>query len=195
MLTDRFAEALVCAENLHRRQTRKGNDIPYVAHLLTVCATVLEWGGDEDAAIAALLHDAPEDQGGEACLRDIEARFGTRVAGIVAACSDSLTETKEDKGPWKPRKQAHLPHLAEMTADTALVVAADKLHNLTAMNRDLRQQGPSTLARFSGTPAELLWYYAGIADLLGRFRTTVPVEEVTRAVKEFAALSNQDMPG
>src|ERR1700743_2476863 len=104
MLTDRFADALTYAERLHRTQVRKGNDIPYVAHLLAVCSIVLEWGGNEDIAIAALLHDAAEDQGGEPTLAEIRRRFGNRVADAVFACSDSLTATKGAKAPWRERK-------------------------------------------------------------------------------------------
>ena len=164
MLTDKFSEALVYAERLHRRQRRKGNDIPYVAHLLAVSATVLEHGGDEDTAIAALLHDAVEDQGGVKTLREIEAKFGPRVARIVEACTDSLCEDPAEKAPWEDRKRAHLAHLAHADADVALVTAADKLH------------GPATLARFKAGPDRQLWYFREVAKALGRHRATAPVE-------------------
>jgi (p)ppGpp synthase/HD superfamily hydrolase len=147
MLTDRFAEALTYAERLHRKQTRKGNDIPYVAHLMAVSATVLEWGGDEDIAIAALLHDAVEDQGGVDTLREIEARFGGRVAGIVMGCTDSTSSDLAAKAPWEERKRHHVAELAQASPDIALVTAADKLHNLTAMIRDVRKHGPATMRR------------------------------------------------
>jgi (p)ppGpp synthase/HD superfamily hydrolase len=106
------------------------NDIPYVAHLLAVCATVLEWGGDEDVAIAALLHDAVEDQGGLPTLKAIEEKFGARVARIVATCTDSTSSDPTAKPDWEVRKRAHIAKLATVDADVALVTAADKLHNL-----------------------------------------------------------------
>src|SRR5277367_136748 len=113
MLTDRFADALTYAEHLHRRQVRKGNDIPYVAHLLAVCSIVLEWGGDEDTAIAALLHDAVEDQGGEPILLRIRQHFGIRAAHIVLTCSDSVTANKSNKAPWQERKISQVKKLRE----------------------------------------------------------------------------------
>jgi (p)ppGpp synthase/HD superfamily hydrolase len=93
VLTDRFDRALLYATHVHGGQVRKGTSTPHVAHLLAVAATVLEYGGDEDLAIAGLLHDSVEDQGGRARLEDVRNRFGERVARIVAACSDSLADT------------------------------------------------------------------------------------------------------
>ena len=113
-LTDRFERALVYAAQVHGGQTRKGSTTPYLAHLLAVAATVLEYGGDEDSAIGALLHDAAEDQGGRARLADIRGRFGGRVAEIVAACSDSLEESGKAKPEWRLRKTAYIDHLGEM---------------------------------------------------------------------------------
>jgi (p)ppGpp synthase/HD superfamily hydrolase len=180
MLTDRFSEALTYAEKLHRTQTRKGNDIPYVAHLLAVAATVLEWGGDEDVAIAALLHDAVEDQGGEQTAEVIRACFGDRVADIVLACTDSHSADPSKKEPWELRKRHHLESLATANADVALVTAADKLHNLTAMIRDVRRDGPGTLDRFN-RPELLVWYYTAIADALAHHSASAPVNEIREA--------------
>ena len=113
ILTDRFDRALLYATHVHGGQVRKGTSTPYVAHLLAVSATVLEYGGDEDLAIAALLHDSVEDQGGKARLEDVRNRFGDRVARVVAACSDSLADTAkgERKADWQKRKEAYLAHL------------------------------------------------------------------------------------
>src|SRR5215475_4004969 len=113
VLTDRFDRALVYATHVHGGQVRKGTSIPYIAHLLAVSATVLEYGGDEDLAIAALLHDSVEDQGGKARLEDVRNRFGERVAQIVKACSDSLADTAkgEPKAHWQERKESYLAHL------------------------------------------------------------------------------------
>jgi (p)ppGpp synthase/HD superfamily hydrolase len=182
MLTDRFADALTFAEGLHREQTRKGNDIPYVAHLMAVAATVLEWGGDEETAIAALLHDAVEDQGGLETATRIRERFGDRVAGIVLACTDSVEVDPADKAPWEARKQKYVAKLASVNADVALVTASDKLHNLTAMIRDVRREGPATLKRFGAAPDRLLWYYTSVATALEAHAGTTPIDELLDGV-------------
>jgi hypothetical protein len=188
MLTDRFAAVLAYAERLHRSQTRKGNTIPYITHLMAVCATVLEWGGDEDAAIAGLLHDAVEDQGGLERLADIRARFGDRVADAVAACSDSTTADKEKKAPWRQRKTTHLDHLKQADAMVALVTAADKLHNLNAIIRDVRYYGPATLGRFHAGPEEQVWYFRSVAAALAGYRDIAPVAEIEQGVAVLAGL-------
>lgn len=187
MLTDRFADALVFAEALHRRQTRKGNDVPYVAHLMAVAATVLEWGGDEDTAIAALLHDAVEDQGGLATAERIRDRFGPRVADMVLACTDSFSEDPVQKAPWEERKRHHIEKLRTAGRDVALVTAADKLHNLTAIIRDVRQHGPGTLDRFNA-PTRLVWYFEQVAEALDGHSETVPVAEIRDGARTLAAL-------
>src|SRR5271157_5627946 len=105
MLTSRFDDAFRYAHFLHRAQTRKGTAIPYISHLMGVAALVIEHGGDEDQAIAALLHDGPEDQGGRATLTDIERRFGAGVAKIDSDCTDAWTEPKPE---WRLRKEAYL---------------------------------------------------------------------------------------
>ena len=193
-LTDRFSDALTFAERLHRTQTRKGNDIPYVAHLMAVCATVLEWGGDEDTAIAALLHDAVEDQGGLPTLRTIEEQFGPRVAKIVAACTDSTSVDPTTKPDWEVRKRAHIAKLATIDADVALVTAADKLHNLTAIIRDVRQQGPATMSRFNAKPDRLVWYFVSVAVAISQHRAVAPVGEIEEGVQVLASLVNLAVP-
>lgn len=187
MLTERFSEALVLAEGLHRRQTRKGNDIPYVAHLLAVAATVLEWGGDEETAMAALLHDAVEDQGGEATADMIRARFGDRVADLVLHCTDSTSADADAKGPWLERKTAYLDRLAHADAGAALITAADKLHNITAIVRDVRTYGAQTLQRFA-EPTRLVWYYRSVATALEPHRNVLPLRELDAGVAELAGL-------
>lgn len=187
MLTERFSEALVLAERLHRRQTRKGNDIPYVAHLMAVTATVLEWGGDEDTAMAGLLHDAVEDQGGEETADRIRARFGDRVADLVLHCTDSTTADPDAKGPWLERKRACLERLAHADGAVALITAADKLHNITAIIRDVRAHGPGTLQRFA-EPARLVWYYRSVADALRPHAATVPLGELSVGIGELEDL-------
>lgn len=155
-LGPRFEEALAYAARLHANQRRKLSDTPYVAHLLAVAAIVLEYGGDEDEAIAALLHDAVEDQGGHAVLGEIEKRFGQRVARIVDDCSDAHVSPKP---PWRERKERHLIRLAAASDSARLVIAADKLHNLRSLVRDYRSQGSELWTWFSGGRDGTLWYY------------------------------------
>ncbi len=126
LLNERFDQALNYAIQLHADQLRKGSGVPYLAHLLSVTALVLEDGGSEDEAIAALLHDAVEDQGGLATLEEIRSKFGTHVADIVAGCTDSF---EDPRPPWKQRKDRYLQHLAQATPEVRRVSLADKLHN------------------------------------------------------------------
>jgi len=168
VLTDRFDRALLYATHVHGGQVRKGTSTPYVAHLLTVAATVLEYGGDEDLAIAALLHDSVEDQGGKARLNDVHNRFGGRVARIVEACSDSLADTAkgERKAHWQERKDAYLAHLRTADEDILWVSLADKVHNARAILRDLRKPdiADKVWARFSQPQEQTLWYYRSLAN-------------------------------
>src|SRR5215472_12662972 len=169
VLTDRFDRALLYATHVHGGQVRKETSTPYVAHLLAVSATVLEYGGDEDLAIAALLHDSVEDQGGKARLNDIRNRFGEGVARIVEACSDSLADTGkgEQKAHWRERKEAYLAHLRTADEDTLWVSLADKVHNARTILRDLRKPdiGEKVWARFSVDKEQTLWYYHSLAQI------------------------------
>jgi (p)ppGpp synthase/HD superfamily hydrolase len=141
ILTDRFDRALLYATHVHGGQARKGTSTPYLAHLLAVAATVLEYGGSEDRAIAGLLHDAAEDQGGEPRLADIRNRFGDRVANIVHACSDSIAAAGQQKEDWRTRKMRYIEHLKTVDRDTRLVSLSDKVHNARSILRDLRKTG------------------------------------------------------
>ena len=178
-LTERFDEALQLAAQLHRDQKRKGTQIPYVSHLLGVASITLELGGDEDQAIAALLHDAVEDQGGQETAQLIRKRFGDRVAGIVLACSDSEAEPKP---PWKDRKLAYLEAMETKPEDALLVTLADKTHNARCIVQDLNEHGPQVWDRFNAREDGTKWYYASLADKFdrllggagaGRFRAIV----------------------
>jgi (p)ppGpp synthase/HD superfamily hydrolase len=162
-LTDRFAQAVGYASALHATQIRKGTRVPYVAHLLGVASLVLEAGGDEDMAIGGLLHDAAEDQGGEARLHDIEARFGAVVAGYVRSCSDSLVADRRHKAPWAERKRAYLDHLAQSDVKTVTVSMADKVHNARSIITDLHN-GSWVFDKFSATADETVGYYAACLD-------------------------------
>lgn len=163
MLTHRYDDALGYAARLHRDQRRKGSGIPYISHLLSVSALVLEYGGDEDQAIGGLLHDAVEDQGGQKTAREIDSLFGSRVVQIVQDCSDSDGDTK---APWKPRKLAYLAGIASKSEDAVLVTACDKLHNATTILFDLQTIGPDVFNRFTARRDGTLWYYHELARAL-----------------------------
>lgn len=190
-LTERFEQALAFSTSLHRNQRRKGTDIPYVSHLLGVASIALEMGADEDQAIAALLHDAVEDQGGAVCLAEIRKRYGDRVAGIVSDCTDADTEPKP---PWRARKEAYIASLAHKHADSLLVSLADKTHNARAILDDLAVHGPTLWERFTGRRDGSLWYYDELAKA---FRTYLPgpaadrlefvVQEMHRAAIDLSA--------
>ena len=165
-LGPRFSAALTLAAEWHGAQYRKGTGIPYVAHLLAVAALALEHGASEDTAIAALLHDAVEDQGGAATLQRIRERFGDAVAGIVAACSDTDVEPKP---PWRERKEAYVAAIAHKSPEACLVSLADKVHNARAILLDLRTHGDAVWSRFTGGRDGTLWYYRALcAAFAGR---------------------------
>ena len=162
---DRVEEAMLLASRWHRGQTRKGTDVPYLFHLLAVAALVAENGGDEDQVVAALLHDAIEDAGGDAAREEIRRRFGADVASIVDGCTDADTVPKP---PWRSRKERFVAGLADASPRVRLVVAADKLHNAESTLRDLKRSGPSVWSRFRGGRDGTLWYYAAVLEALGQ---------------------------
>ncbi len=162
-MTERFDNALVFACRLHRGQARKVSGVAYISHLLAVAALAIEAGGDEDEAIAALLHDAVEDQGGAATREKIRARFGARVAAIVDGCSDT---DRMPKPPWKQRKRAHVAGLADAGPSVLLVVSADKLHNARSLLAAYRETGEAIWKQFRGGRQGTLWYYRAAADAI-----------------------------
>ncbi|HUG80271.1 MAG TPA: HD domain-containing protein [Bryobacterales bacterium] len=169
-LTIRFDEALAYAAELHRGQRRKASGVPYISHLLAVTATVIEHGGGEDEAIAALLHDAVEDQGGPATREQIRLRFGERVAAIVDGCTDTDIVPKP---PWQARKTAFIETLRMANASVHLVVAADKLHNAGSTLADYRRLGDEVWDRFNGGRDGTLWYYRSAVDTLDKAPRTL----------------------
>ena len=187
ILTERFEDALRYAAHLHARQKRKGTSIPYVAHLLSVTSLVLENGGDEDQAIAALLHDAVEDQGGLPTLREIRRLFGERVARIVDGCTDAYVHPKP---PWRKRKEDYLAHLRHAEADVRLVSLADKLHNARSILRDLRRDGPQSLSRFNGGRSGTLWYYRSLVTIFQELDDSLMVAELAEVVAEIEVTLN-----
>lgn len=187
MLSARFDVALSFAARLHAGQVRKGTEIPYVAHLLAVASLVLEHGGNEDEAIAALLHDAIEDQGGAATREVIRRLFGEVVTEIVNGCTDTEVTPKP---PWRARKEAYVAHVRLASPSVRLVSAADKLHNARSVLMDLRVLGEDVWSRFKGGREGTLWYYRALVRAYrdGGGGSSTLVEELDRVVTEIEAL-------
>lgn len=180
LLSDRFTAALCYAAELHRSQARKGTRIPYLSHLLAVGSLVLEHGGTEDEAIAALLHDAVEDQGGAATGEEIRRRFGDAVYAIVQGCTDTDITPKP---PWRARKEAYLARLGRASDSVLLVSAADKLHNARTVLEAYRSCGEQVWERFRGGKVGTLWYYHA---LIGVFQSAASSARTVAIVEEFA---------
>ena len=179
-LTERFDEAFRYAHEAHAAQTRKGTEAPYVGHLMGVASIVLDDGGSEDEAIAALLHDTAEDQGGRDRLDDIRRRFGDAVARIVEDCTDSWDTPKP---PWAERKQAYVRHARKLSGASLRVSAADKVHNAYAILRDLRNSGERVWERFSAAPDDVIAYYEGLVRAYREAGGGPLVDELDRIVR------------
>ena len=183
-LTSRFEEALTFAAQLHSKQTRKGTTIPYIAHLLAVASLVITHGGDEDEAIAALLHDAVEDCGPHT--RDIiRRRFSEQIMSIVEGCTDTDVTPKP---AWRERKERYLNHLGVASPSVQLVAAADKLDNVRAIVSDFREIGPTIWERFNAGKQDQLWFYRGCVSALQHGGRNSIVLELDRAVREMEQL-------
>jgi (p)ppGpp synthase/HD superfamily hydrolase len=181
-LSKLYDEALLYASDLHRMQVRKGSGTPYIAHLLSVSSRVLSAGGTEVQAIAGLLHDAAEDQGGQATLDDVRRRFGSDVAQIVADCTDSWSEPKP---AWRPRKELYLSLLPKKAITSLLVSLADKVDNAEAILNDYRNIGDNLWGRFTGGREGTIWYYRGLSEI---FSTALPgalARQLALTVSEF----------
>jgi len=191
-LTGRFLAAVALAEHVHGHERRTGTDIPYLAHLLVVTGLVLEDGGDEDQAIAAMLHDAVEDGGGRAMLERIAGSFGPRVAEIVEGCSDSVDVDPTES--WIERKRRYLAHLPEVSDGAILRVAlADKVHSARSIVRDYREEGHALRERFTHkTARDQLWYYGGLLTFFEHRRPGPLTQDLRRAVGELAWLVASD---
>ena len=185
---EKFGEALSYAARVHRHQRRKGTQVPYVTHLLAVAAIVGENGGTEDEVVAALLHDAPEDQGGETRLAEIRERFGAEVSDIVAGNSDTYQEAKP---PWRGRKERYVAHVARAPHSVRLVSAADKLHNARSVLADLRCLGDDLWPRFNGGREGTLWYYRALVEAFRSAGSNPVVEELDRVVGELERLARK----
>lgn len=185
-LGPRFLRAFEFAAENHSGQTRKASTIPYIAHLMGVASLVLEAGGDEDLAIAALLHDVVEDCGGMPMLKEVGRRFGKRVAKVVDGCTDADTDPKP---PWRARKENYIRHLKKAGADTRLVSAADKLNNVRSILSDYRAIGESVWSRFTGGREGTLWYYRTLRDQFLRRPRNRITRELELAVNELETLA------
>jgi len=185
---EQFGEALSYAAQVHRDQRRKGTQVPYVTHLLAVAAIVGENGGTEEEVVAALLHDAPEDQGGEDRLQDIRDRFGDEVAGIVAGNTDTF---EDPKPPWRERKERYVARIAHEPESVRLVSAADKLHNARSILAGLRSVGDELWQRFNGGRDGTLWYYRALVEAFETAGSNPVVEELDRVVAEMERLSDK----
>ena len=185
---EKFEGALTYAARVHRDQRRKGTQVPYIIHLLAVAAIVGENGGTEEEVVAALLHDAPEDQGGEARLEDIRKKFGEGVADIVAGNTDTF---ENPKPPWRERKERYVARIAHEPESVRLVSAADKLHNARSILADLRSSGDELWQRFNGGKEGTLWYYRALVEAFETAGSNPVVEELDRVVAEMEHLSGK----
>ena len=197
-LGPRLQRAFHYAAEKHAGQTRKQSAVPYLSHLMAVASLVLEAGGDEDMAIAALLHDVVEDCGGMPRLREVRKKFGLRVAKIVEGCTDSFGEPKAE---WVDRKQGYLREVKHADRETRLVSASDKLHNVRTILADYRQQGEAIWTRFSGKKEGTLWYYRALSDEYRRRNPNrssreleIAVAELELAVKKKRSSSRKNLP-
>ena len=186
-LSDRFLKALSMAFTLHQNQLRKASETPYFAHLMTVAALVLENGGSEDQAIAALLHDAVEDAGGLETLDKIREEFGATIADLVDACTDSYTQPKPE---WEPRKIDYLEKLKSASDEVILISLADKIHNARSILRDLHLSGDSTWEKFKGKKSGTLWYYQALAKIFDDAPYPALKNEFRNLVDEIHTLAN-----
>jgi (p)ppGpp synthase/HD superfamily hydrolase len=188
-LTRRFDTALQLASALHHSQCRKGTNTPYISHLMAVSALVLESGGDEDMAIAALLHDAVEDQGGEPTLMSIRRIFGDQVADLVSECSETIAQPKP---PWLERKKGYLAHLKTVSEAALIISVADKLHNARSILADYRVHGDDLWKRFNASKADELWYFRELVQAFQARGSNQLVEEFSRVVGDLERLANAE---
>ncbi len=187
-LSTRFEAALVYATRLHANQIRKGSGIPYISHLLSVAALVLEDGGDEDEAIAALLHDAVEDQGGAETRENIRQLFGERVVSIVDGCTESETLPKP---PWKERKLNYLAKMRLAPLEVRRISLADKLHNARSIVADWEREGERVWQKFSGGREGTLWFYRSFLEIQQQNGSHFSLQELEKLI---ARLEGNSLP-
>lgn len=192
LLSERFREASEYAFRHHVQQRRKGTKIPYISHLFSVSGIALEYGANEDEAIAALLHDAIEDSGekkkGVEVREEIRLLFGDKVVEIVNGCTDADVCPKP---PWRKRKDEYIEHLKNASPSVRLVSAADKLHNAQCILKDYREIGEDLWHRFRGGKEGTLWYYRSLVDVFNSGKRSPIVEELNRVVTEIENLAQK----
>ena len=195
----KLAEAFDYASMEHQHQLRKSTDIPYISHLMSVCALIMEHGGNEDQAIAGLLHDAIEDADPADHIPEVRAeilsRFGAKVLELVEGCTDGVPDASGNKSDWKARKEAYLKHLEEKSEDLLLVSCCDKLHNARAILTDLVTHGNKVFDRFTANQIETLWYYRSLSDVFSRrlkgLRAEIAARELAFTVGEIDRLAKE----
>ena len=182
-LTNKFEQALVYATQLHANQTRKVDKIPYISHLMSVSALILEAGGSEDEAIAGLLHDAVEDQGGKATREEIRQKFGETIVEIVDGCTESDITPKP---PWKERKIQYIENIRNASDSVKLVSLADKLHNARSLLIGYQNQGDRLWDYFTGSKEDKLWFYGELLEIYKQVNVnfmTVELEQILRELE------------
>jgi (p)ppGpp synthase/HD superfamily hydrolase len=186
VLTVRFDEALLYTHEIHRDHARRGK--PIIAHLLGVASLVLEFGGDEDEAIGALLHDAAEEAGGRERVVEIRERFGDAVAEMVHYCTDSYDQRPP---PWRVRKERYLRRLPMASPSAVLISVADKLYNVRQLIIDLRAKGNDAWDDYSGGREGRLWYYRSLAEAFKQMGSALAIDEFALAVADLEAIAGR----
>jgi len=195
-LTDRFSRAIDYARHLHIER-RKATRIPYMAHLLGVASLVMGEAGQvpfpvtEDMVIAALLHDAAEDHGGQTRIEDIRCNFGPQVARMVEGLSDTFVEDPSEKEDWEQRKKRYLKRLPDESPETQLISAADKLYNARTILDEYRAIGSKVWDRFHRSRDQQLWYFQALLNIFKSAGTNRIVEELDRVVVQLENISRQ----
>ena len=179
--TTKFEQALIYATQLHANQTRKVDKIPYISHLMSVSALILEAGGSEDEAIAGLLHDAVEDQGGKATREEIREKFGETVVEIVDGCTETDITPKP---PWKQRKIDYIENIRNGSDSVKLVSLADKLHNARSLLIGYRNKGDKLWDYFSGSKEDKLWFYGELLEIYQQGNINFMTVELERILQE-----------
>ena len=186
MMSERFAEAVAMANELHSGQFRKGTKIPYISHPLIVAGTVLQNGGDEDEAIAAVLHDTVEDCGGKPVMEKIRQRFGEKIAGLVSGCTETDVQPKP---PWRERKERYIQNIKSASPSVRLISCADKLHNAASILSEYKKVGAKVWDRFKGDKSETLWFYSAMVSALRAAGEDRPIlDELEATVKALRSL-------
>ena len=182
-ITPKLYNALTLAFKLHGHDARKKSDVPYIAHLLAVCALVQLDGGSEDEAIAALLHDLLEDKPEEINREEIRQSFGDHVLKIIEVSTDTPKDyAGGQKPPWKKRKKAYIEHICETDPALLRVTIADKIDNARAILADHQRLGDQVWERFNAGKKDQLWYYSSCVEAFDLSGYSGPLLEELRSL-------------